>query len=195
MRCSVIISLLIVLVAFTAKPSLAQTPEEKTTAPAIQAEPDLELTDLTGTRQKLSSLRGRIVVLNFWATYCLPCREEMPALAAIQTLYGAYGVQVIGAAADFVDEKKAVLKFTRKFKINFPIWLEAGNRDMARFGLGPALPGTAIIDPAGKIIWRSKKPVTRAELKTQLDALLSQTQSDGDIGYAGGIGLIPNSKN
>ena len=194
MRCLVIINIFIVLVAFTAKPSFAQTPAEKTTAPAIQVEPELELTDLTGTRQKLSSLRGRIVVLNFWATYCLPCREEMPALAAIQNLYGAYGVQVIGASADFADEKQGVLKFIKKFKINFPIWLEASNRDMARFGLGPALPGTAIIDPAGKIIWRSKKPVTRAELKTHLDALLAQLKLDGEIGNAGGIRVIPNAK-
>lgn len=195
MRCLVIISILVVLVASTAQASFAQTPADQTTAPANQVEPELELTDLNGTRQKLSSLRGRIVVLNFWATYCLPCREEMPALAAIQTLYGAYGVQVIGASADFVDEKQGVLKFIKKLKINFPIWLEASNRDMARFGLGPALPGTAIIDSAGKIVWRSKKPVTRAELKTHLDALLAQLKSDGEIGYVGGIGVMRNSRN
>ena len=147
----------------TTKPLPAQTPE-----------PELELTDLTGTKQKLSSLRGRIVVLNFWATYCLPCREEMPALATIQNRYGPYGVQVIGAAADLVDDKRDVLEFIKKTKVNFPVWLEATNVDLQRFTLGPALPGTAIIDREGKIVWTKKKAVTAAELRAQLDALLFQ---------------------
>lgn len=152
---------------------LAEAPALTEQSPRLDGERELELVDLAGTRQKLSSFRGRIVVLNFWATYCLPCREEMPALSAIQNHYAAYGVQVIGATADFVDAKKDVLKFIKEVKVNFPVWLEAGTSDMARFGLGPALPGTAIIDRTGKIVWSSKKPVTEAQLKTQLDALLA----------------------
>ena len=152
---------------------VAEAPAATEQSARLDGEPELELVDLAGTRQKLSSFRGRIVVLNFWATYCLPCREEMPALSAIQNHYAAYGVQVIGATADFVDAKKDVLKFIKEVKVNFPVWLEAGTSDMARFGLGPALPGTAIIDRTGKIVWSSKKPVTEAQLKTQLDALLS----------------------
>lgn len=152
----------------------ATEPEQKN--PALGAVPELELTDLAGARQKLSSFRGRIVVLNFWATYCLPCREEMPALSAIQNHYAAYGVQVIGATADFVDAKKDVLKFIKEVKVNFPVWLEASVDDMKRFGLGPALPGTAIIDRTGKVVWSSRKPVTEAELKTHLDALLAETE-------------------
>ena len=153
-------------------------------SPKLDGEPELELTDLAGTRQKLSSFRGRIVVLNFWATYCLPCREEMPALSAIQNHYAAYGVQVIGASADFVDAKKDVLKFIKEVKVNFPVWLEASTGDMARFGLGPALPGTAIIDRTGKIVWTSRKPVTEAQLKTQLDALLSQSETKKSVASA-----------
>jgi thiol-disulfide isomerase/thioredoxin len=145
---------------------------------------ELELPDLVGTRQKLSSFRGRIVVLNFWATYCLPCREEMPALAAIQNHYAAFGVQVIGASADFVDAKKEVLKFVKDLKINFPVWLEASISDMARFGLGPALPGTAIIDRDGKIVWASGKVVTEAQVKKQLDKMLSQPDAKKTIASA-----------
>ncbi len=152
---------------------VAEAPATTEQSPKLDGEPELELIDLAGTRQKLSSYRGRIVVLNFWATYCLPCREEMPALSAIQNHYAAFGVQVIGASADLVDAKKDVLKFIKEVKVNFPVWLEASVSDMGRFGLGPALPGTAIIDRTGKIVWSSKKPVTEAQLKTQLDALLS----------------------
>jgi cytochrome c biogenesis protein CcmG, thiol:disulfide interchange protein DsbE len=155
---------------------LAEAPAATEEAPVAQGQPELQLNDLGGIPQKLSSFRGRIVVLNFWATYCLPCREEMPALAAIQNRYAAYGVQVIGATADLVDAKKDVLKFIREVKVNFPVWLEASTQDMVRFGLGPALPGTAIIDHTGKIVWTSKKAVTEAELKTQLDALLAQAE-------------------
>lgn len=158
---------------------LAEAPaatEQTPAQAAVQGEPELELTDLYDVRQKLSSFRGRIVVLNFWATYCLPCREEMPALAAIQNRYAAYGVQVIGASADLIDAKKDVVKFIREVKVNFPVWLEATTSDMARFGLGPALPGTAIIDRSGKIVWTSKKAVTEAEMRTQLDALLAESE-------------------
>ncbi len=155
---------------------LAEAPAATEQTPALVGEPELELVDLSGARQKLSSFRGRIVVLNFWATYCLPCREEMPALAAIQNHYAAYGVQVIGATADLADARKDVLKFIKEVKVNFPVWLEASVADMGRFGLGPALPGTAIIDRTGKIVWSSRKPVTEAELKTQLDALLAASE-------------------
>src|SRR5215475_11429187 len=66
----------------------------------IGAEPELALKDISGVEQKLSALRGRIVVLNFWATYCGPCVKEVPDLVAIQNQYAAHGVQVVGASLD-----------------------------------------------------------------------------------------------
>jgi thiol-disulfide isomerase/thioredoxin len=163
---------------------LAEAPAATEQGPTPDSQPELELVDLAGTRQKLSSFRGRVVVLNFWATYCLPCREEMPALSAIQNHYAAFGVQVIGATADFVDAKKDVLKFIKEVKVNFPVWLEASTADMGRFGLGPALPGTAIIDRTGKVVWTSRKPVTEAQLKTQLDALLAESETKKSVASA-----------
>ncbi|MCA1605157.1 MAG: TlpA family protein disulfide reductase, partial [Acidobacteria bacterium] len=76
-------------------PSLA----EQEAANVVGKEIDLALKDPFGTEQRLSGFKGRIVVLNFWATYCIPCRKEMPDLAAIQNEYAALGVQVIGASA------------------------------------------------------------------------------------------------
>ena len=75
-------------------PSLA----EREAANVIGKEIELTLKDPFGTDQRLSALKGRIVILNFWATYCIPCRKEMPDLAAIQNEYAALGVQVIGAS-------------------------------------------------------------------------------------------------
>jgi hypothetical protein len=71
-------------------------------ASVIGSEAELALKDLFGVEQKLSAYRGKIVVLNFWATWCIPCRKEMPDLAAIQNEYAALGVQVVAAAADTI---------------------------------------------------------------------------------------------
>jgi len=144
----------------------------------IGAEVDLVLKDLFGADQKLNSLRGRVVVLNFWATWCVPCVKEMPDLAAIQNQYAALGVQVIGASADTLAEQKAVREFIAKAKINFPVWLEATTGDMARFGLGPGLPGTAVIGRDGKIVAVYQGVIKEAELRKQIDFLLAKSQSE-----------------
>ncbi len=150
-------------------PSIAETQQAK----AVGTEAELALPDLSGVAQRLSQFRGRVVVLNFWATYCAPCRKEMPDLAAMQNEYAALGVQVIGASADPAGDRAKVLQFIKETKLNFPVWLGATVADMAKFGLGPALPGTAIIDREGKIKWTSGRVVKASEVKQQLDALLA----------------------
>jgi thiol-disulfide isomerase/thioredoxin len=155
------------------------TPQQIAPSPnVIGAEAELVLKDLFGVEQKLSALRGRVVVLNFWATWCGPCVKEMPDLAAVQNQYAALGVQVIGASADSLAEQKEVRKFITNLKINFPVWLEASTGDMARFGLGPALPGTAIIGRDGKIVTVFQGVTTLAELKKRLDMLIAQSQRE-----------------
>jgi peroxiredoxin len=155
-------------------------------SPSAAAEPDVNVTgvevelalkDLSGVEQRLSGYRGRIVVLNFWATYCVPCRKEMPDLAAIQNEYAALGVQVIGASADAVEEKAKVMRFIKETKLNFPVWLGASASDMQRFGLGSALPGTVIIGRDGKIISAIRGIIKQADLKKQLETLLATTDA------------------
>lgn len=144
----------------------------------IGQEVELVLSDLTGTEQRLSSLRGRLVVLNFWATWCGPCVKEMPDLAAIQNQYAALGVQVIGASANTLAEQKMVLEFIARTKINFPIWLGATTGEMAKFGLGPALPGTAVIGRDGKVVAIYPGVISEAELRSLLDRLIAQSQGE-----------------
>lgn len=148
---------------------------------AIGSEAELVLKDLFGVNQKLSSYRGRLVVLNFWATWCLPCRKEMPDLAAIQNDYAALGVQVVGAAANNIDDRQGVLNFIKQYRINFPVWLGATTDDMKAFGLGPALPGTAIIGRDGKIVWASSAVVSRAELRRELDKLFASDARSANL--------------
>ncbi|MEO7674474.1 MAG: TlpA disulfide reductase family protein [Pyrinomonadaceae bacterium] len=132
----------------------------------------LTLKDLTGVSQSLTSYRGRVVVLNFWATWCEPCKKEMPDLSAVQNDYAPLGVQVIGATGDEAAESAKVLKFIREFKVNFPVWVGATTDDMQRFGVGTVLPATVIINREGKIAWREIGIIKPDVLRKELDKLL-----------------------
>lgn len=138
----------------------------------LPIEAPLALKDLTGAEQSLAGYRGRVVVLNFWATWCEPCKKEMPDLSAIQNEYAALGVQVIGAAGDAATDSAKVLKFIREYKLNFPVWVGAQTSDMERFGLGSVLPATVIIDREGKIVWREIGIIKPLELRKELDKIL-----------------------
>ena len=134
---------------------------------------ELSLKDLSGVEQSLQSLKGRIVVLNFWATYCIPCRKEMPDLAVIQNEFAALGVQVIGVSTDDLEDRSKVLQFVKETKVNFPIWVGGSTEHMVRFGLGAALPGTVIIDRNGIITKIISGVIDQAMLRKQIEALLA----------------------
>jgi thiol-disulfide isomerase/thioredoxin len=155
-------------------PSLA----ERESAKVLGTEVDLKLKDLSGIEQNLGALKGRIVILNFWATYCIPCRKEMPDLAAIQNEYAALGVQVIGASTDEAADRAKVLQFIKDTKVNFPIWMGASSSDMLKFGLGTALPGTVVIGKDGHIARVISGIVNQADLKKQIDAMLSTASTE-----------------
>ncbi len=140
----------------------------------------LALKDLTGAQQSLENYRGRVVVLNFWATWCEPCKKEMPDLSSIQNDYAAFGVQVIGAAGDSAADSAKVLKFIKEFKLNFPVWVGATTDDMERFGVGSVLPATVIIDRTGKIVRREIGIIKPAELREFLDALVLSSVKEAE---------------
>lgn len=156
---------------------LAASLAEREAANALGQEVDLKLKDLLGTEQHLAQYKGRIVILNFWATYCVPCRKEMPDLSAIQNEYAALGLQVIGASTDEAEDRAKVLQFVKETKINFPIWVGASAADMMRFGLGGALPGTVIIDRDGRIVKIISGIVDPADLRKQIDRMLASLQA------------------
>jgi thiol-disulfide isomerase/thioredoxin len=140
----------------------------------------LALKDLTGAQQSLAGYKGRVVVLNFWATWCEPCKKEMPDLSAIQKDYAAYGVEVIGAAGDGAADSAKVTKFIREFKVNFPVWVGATTDDMQRFGVGTVLPATVIIDRRGKIVRREIGMIKPAELREFLDQLVLSSVKEAE---------------
>lgn len=164
---------------------LAPSPAEREAAQVIGREIELKLPDLSGSEQSLAALKGRVVILNFWATYCIPCRTEMPDLAAIQNEYAALGVQVIGASSDELENRGEVLVFVKENKINFPVWMGATTEDMMRFGLGTGLPGTVVIGKDGRIARVISGVVNQADLKKQIDSMLATSVAATAPGESG----------
>lgn len=125
-----------------------QGPEKGSLAPDF----DLKVLDGGGKTMKLSALRGKAVIVDFWATYCGPCKIEMPWFVDLQKKYGPEGLQIVGVAVDDAGEK-AISDFTKKMGINYPILI--GTEKVAdQYGGLDGLPTTFFLDRSGKIIDR-----------------------------------------
>lgn len=137
--------------------------------------------DLAGTTQALSQWRGKVVVVNFWATWCPPCREELPELVRIQQSLGPSGVQIVGVA---VDEKAKVAAFAEKAGINFPILLlEYGGIELARRTGNRAggLPYTVVLDRNGRIAHVELGAIQLLAFETLLKSLAARARPDPTI--------------
>ena len=111
--------------------------------------PQFALKDLNGRTVQLSTYRGKVVLINFWATWCPPCRVEMPDLIRLQREYASHGLQIIGITYP-PENKNRVRRFARSLKVNYPIIL--GTREIrARFSSEEILPLTVVIDRDGKV--------------------------------------------
>ncbi|MDT7542092.1 MAG: hypothetical protein QOE33_1996 [Acidobacteriota bacterium] len=111
--------------------------------------PDLTLRELRGRLVRLSDYRGKVLLLNFWATWCAPCRAETPDLVRVQREQRAQGLQVIGISYP-PESRVAVRRFVHSFKINYPIL--AGTRaTKSLFIEGETLPATVVIDREGRV--------------------------------------------
>ena len=125
--------------------------------------------DLDGKTRQLAEWTGKILVCNFWATWCAPCREEIPLLITASEKYGTTGVEIVGIA---IDNAAKVRDFSLSFKIPYPILLaEAGGLDLMR-QLGNrsgGLPYTVVADRQGKLVHRKLGALKQADL----DAILA----------------------
>ena len=130
------------------------------------------LSDLKGGTQPLAQWRGQVLVVNFWATWCAPCREEIPGFVRLQERYGARGLTFVGIA---IDQPDKVAEFAREFQINYPLLVgametlellrEVGNR-------AGVLPYTLVIDRKGNLVSREPGGLKEAKLEGLLQPLL-----------------------
>ena len=140
-------------------------------ANASDVAPDLELHDLKGAPHKLADYRGKPVVLNFWATWCVPCATEMPLLDEMQKRYQGK-VVFIAASVDFDDVKPSIPAFIKKHHAgDLTVMTGAELDSLHDFGLKDAMPGTVFIDAEGNIVGRASGALKRDELETQLQKL------------------------
>jgi thiol-disulfide isomerase/thioredoxin len=140
-----------------------------------KAAPKLALRDVDGGKQQLSDLKGKAVVVNFWATWCGPCKAEMPEFTKVHAEYRDRGVEFIGAANEPRAERDKVQEFVAHLGIKFPIWLEASIDHLDAFKVGPGIPATVIVDQQGRVAARIKGVTDAAQLRSLLDRLLAET--------------------
>jgi len=174
----------LLLAALSAQPALAAgaTADEVWVAKAERvAAPKLVLRDLDGKKRQLSELKGKLVVLNFWATWCGPCRVEMPAFAKVHTEYRERGVEFVGAANETKASRAKVADFARKLGVGFPIWLEASLDHMEAFNVGPELPATVFVDMQGRVAARIQGVVDEPQLRSLVDRLLVESAREASI--------------
>jgi len=157
-------------------------PEERSAAyipgansAAQRIAPDFELKTLAGRKVKLSDFRGKVVVLNFWATYCGPCRVEMPWLVDLSKQYRSRGLEVIGVSMDDEGEQKQVTDFVREIGVPYPILL--GNHTVGdAYGGAHLLPQTFFIDRDGTIA----ESAIGMKTKKEFDRIVRELLAKGD---------------
>lgn len=140
-----------------------------------QAAPEFELQSLAGTNVKLSDFRGKAVLLNFWATYCGPCKIEMPWFVELQKEYGPQGFQIVGVAMDDASTDD-IAKFAKEMGVNYPILL--GKEAVGQsYGGVDVLPTTFFIDRDGKITDREFGLQSRSVFVDNIKKALGQGQA------------------
>lgn len=147
---------------------------------------DLKVLDGNGKTMKLSSLRGKAVVVDFWATYCGPCKIEMPWFVELQKKYGPEGLQIVGVAEDDAGEK-AISDFTHKMGINYPILL--GTEKVADlYGGLDGLPTTFFLDRSGKVIDRQLGLISESVIVDNIKKGLASNGNTGSTTTPAGSG-------
>jgi len=125
-------------------------------------------TDPDGRAQTLGRFQGKVLVLNFWATWCGPCREEMPAFSRLQGRWRDRGVQFLGLSA---EDPGAVARFGRELRVDYPLWTGGDMVGELSRRLGNergVLPHSVVLGPAGEVLAQKVGPYSEGELEAIL---------------------------
>jgi thiol-disulfide isomerase/thioredoxin len=137
---------------------------------ALQPRPDFTLKDLEGIPRSITEWDGHVVLVNFWAPWCKPCREEMPMLMQLQQDYGGQGLRILGVA---IDDPEPVRRFASELRVNYVLLAELMPALDVQDAYGDTrLPYSVLIDRKGRIVYRKAGELTRAEIEAELLPLL-----------------------
>ena len=114
--------------------------------------PELDLRDMDGTRHRMSDYRGRVVIVNFWATWCPPCREEMPSMQRAYEQLREEGIQML--AINIGEDEDTVFAFTANYPVEFPLLLDLDSATIRSWPV-KGLPTTFVVDPQGRLAYQA----------------------------------------
>ena len=137
----------------------------------------LSLHDSAGKKVQIKELHGKIVVLNFWATWCGPCRHELPMLVEAEKEWAPKGVTFIALSLDAPKDIPKIPEFLAQYKVTFPYWTGASADELDKFHMGNGVPDTAFVDQDGKIVARVLGEIRREELDERLTWLTGDRKS------------------
>lgn len=141
--------------------------------PKAVAAPDFKLTDAAGKTVKLKDYRGKVVLLDFWATWCTGCKQEMPWFVEFQKKYGSQGFAVVGVSMD--DDGWKTLKPFLEQHTEFSYRMMLGDQVTAqRYGSADSLPDSFLIDKKGKLAESYRGVVDRDAMEAKIQALLGR---------------------
>jgi cytochrome c biogenesis protein CcmG, thiol:disulfide interchange protein DsbE len=142
----------------------ADAPRKSRRVEIGQMVPAYDATPLTGPAadRSLAALRGRVVLLNVWATWCVPCRTELPDLEAIHTKYADRGLVVVGVSIDDGGDAARVRDFATERGVTYPLWHDPLDRISGLF-LANGVPATYLVGRDGALRWRWMGPLTRED--------------------------------
>jgi peroxiredoxin len=138
-----------------------------------QPAPSFTLANRAGGEVSLAALKGKVVMINFWASWCGPCRQEFPALDAIYGKYKPMGFEMVGINVE--SEKADAEKFLGAMPVSFPILFDPENKVSGSYGVS-AMPTTFLVDRQGRLRWqhRAYKPGDEAKYIEQIRAMLRE---------------------
>ena len=174
-------AVLIVVAAYTiiARPDVSERAATTGSMPltaadtSLQRAPDFALPTMDGDTLRLSDHRGEVVVLNFWATWCAPCRKEIPVFVEMQRELGEDGLQFIGVSLD-EEGFEVVRPFAEDMKVNYPMAVDDGTIAPMYGGI-PTVPTTFLIGPEGQVHGYAPGLVTESVLRPRVENLLAMT--------------------
>ncbi len=150
-RVSVALALTIVAVSCTSA-------EGSRSVAVGKAVPEYRAVSVDGDSVSLASQRGKVVLFNVWATWCHPCRDEIPELLVLYDKYKTRGLEVVGVSIDANGSEDAIRSFMKDFRMTYPVWRDPDERVSTEV-LVVGVPATFLIDRNGTLRWRKTGPI------------------------------------